>query len=100
MWERENRGRVGIEGYFTGSQRLEDNPYRRESAPYVLFGGLVERRFGKVRVFVNAENLANVRQTDWSPLLRSVRAVDGRWTVDSWAPLDGRVLNAGIRVTF
>ena len=100
MWERENRGRIGVECYLTGRQRLEDNPYRRESAAYVLFGGLVERRFGKVRAFVNAENLANVRQTNWSPLLRSVRAVDGRWTVDSWAPLDGRVMNAGIRVNF
>ena len=100
MWERENRGRIGVECYLTGRQRLEDNPYRSESAAYVLFGGLVERRIGKLRVFVNAENLANVRQTDWSPLLRTVRAVDGRWTVDSWAPLDGRVLNAGVRIAF
>ena len=98
MWERENRGRIGVECYLTGRQRLEDNPYRNESATYVLFGGLVERRFGKLRVFVNAENLANVRQTDWSPLLRNARAVDGRWTVDSWAPLDGRVINAGLRL--
>ena len=100
MWEHEDRGRIGVECFLTGRQRLEDNPYRSESAAYVLFGGLVERRIGKLRVFVNAENLANVRQTDWSPLLRSARAVDGRWTVDSWAPLDGRVINAGIRVKF
>jgi len=26
--------------------------------------------------------------------------VDGRWTVDAWAPLDGRVLNGGIRLKF
>jgi outer membrane receptor for ferrienterochelin and colicins len=100
MWERAAWGRAGLECYFTGRQRLEDNPLRSESAAYVLFGGLVERRIGRLRVFVNAENLGNVRQTDWSPLLRSVRAVDGRWTVDSWAPLDGRVINGGVRVTF
>jgi iron complex outermembrane receptor protein len=100
MWERADRGRVGLECYLTGRQRLEDNPYRRESAPYLLFGGLVERRFGRLRVFVNAENLGNVRQTDWSPLLRTVQAADGRWTVDAWAPLDGRVINAGVRVSF
>ena len=100
MWERADRGRIGVECYLTGRQRLEDNPYRSESAPYVLFGGLVERRVGKLRAFVNAENLANVRQTDWSPLLRTIRAVDGRWTVDSWAPLDGRVINGGVRVSF
>ena len=100
MWERADRGRVGVECYLTGRQRLEDNPYATESAPYLLFGGLVERRFGRLRVFVNAENLANVRQTDWTPLLRAVQAVDGRWTVDAWAPLDGRVINAGVRVSF
>jgi iron complex outermembrane receptor protein len=100
MWEHEDAGRIGVEAYLTGRQRLEDNPYRAESAPYVLFGGLVERRFGRWRLFVNAENLANVRQTDSDPLLRPSRAADGRWTVDAWAPLDGRVINAGIRLRF
>jgi iron complex outermembrane receptor protein len=100
MWEREDRGRVGLEAYFTGSQRLEENPFRSQSEPYVLFGGLVERRFGRVRLFVNAENLGGVRQTKWNPLVRPQQAVDGRWTVDAWAPLDGRVINGGVRIGF
>ena len=28
------------------------------------------------------------------------QAIDGRWTVDAWAPLDGRTFNAGVRATF
>jgi iron complex outermembrane receptor protein len=100
MWEREGRGRVGLEAYFTGTQRLEDNPFRSQSEPYVLFGGLVERRFGRVRLFVNAENLGGIRQTRWDPLVRPEQAVDGRWTVDAWAPLDGRVVNGGVRIAF
>jgi len=100
MWEREDWGRAGLEAYFTGEQRLEDNPYRSTSAAYVLFGGLVERRFGAVRLFVNAENLAGVRQTRWDSLIRPSQAADGRWTVDAWAPLDGRVINGGVRFTF
>ena len=100
MWEREDRGRIGLEAYLTGRQRLEDNPYRAESAAYVLFGGLVEHRFGRVRLFVNAENLGNVRQTDWDPLIRPARDIDGRWTVDAWAPLDGRNINGGLRLAF
>jgi outer membrane receptor for ferrienterochelin and colicins len=100
MWENEERWRVGVEAYFTGLQRLEDSPYRSESERYVLFGGLVERRFGRVRVFVNAENLGGVRQTRWDPLVRPAQAVDGRWTVDAWAPLDGRVINGGMRLAF
>src|SRR5262245_58635738 len=100
MWEKEHRGRIGVEAYFTGVQRLEDNPYRSQSEPYVLFGGLIERRFGRVRLFVNAENLGGVRQTRFDPLVRPFQAVDGRWTVDAWAPLDGRVVNGGIRLSF
>ena len=100
MFEREGRGRIGVEAYFTGQQRLEDNPYRSRSASYVLFGALGERRFGRVRLFVNAENLGNVRQSRWDPLLRPAAAADGRWTVDAWAPLDGRVFNGGLRIAF
>src|SRR4029079_17703237 len=98
--EREKRVRVGIEAYFTGTQRLEDNPYRSQSENYVLFGGLVEHRFGRVRLFVNAENLGGVRQTRFNPLVRPFQAPDGRWTVDAWAPLDGRVINGGMRLSF
>jgi outer membrane receptor for ferrienterochelin and colicins len=100
MWEREGKGRIGLEWYYTGAQRLEANPFRDESKPYMVFGALVERRIGHYRVFVNGENLANVRQTDWDPLVRPSRGVDGRWTVDAWAPLDGRNINGGVRAGF
>jgi iron complex outermembrane receptor protein len=100
MWEREDVGRVGLEWYFTGTQRLDVNPYRTRSAPYSVVGLLVERQFGRVRLFVNGENLTGVRQTNWDPLLRPARAIDGRWTVDAWAPLDGRTINGGVRLQF
>jgi iron complex outermembrane receptor protein len=81
-------------------QRLEANPYRDESRPYNVFGILVERRVRGVRLFVNGENLTDVRQTRWDPLVRPSRGVDGRWTVDAWAPLDGRNVNGGVRWAF
>jgi outer membrane receptor for ferrienterochelin and colicins len=100
MWEREGVGRAGFEAYFTGRQRLEDDPFADRSHPYVLFGGLVERRVKQLRLFVNVENLANVRQTKWNPILRPSPGADGRLTVDAWAPLDGRVINGGIKIEF
>ena len=100
MWEQKDKWRIGVEGYYTGRQRLEQNPYRAESKPYVLVGAMVERRLGRARLFLNAENLTDVRQTKWDPLLRPNRSIDGRWTVDAWAPLDGRVINGGIRLGF
>ena len=99
-WERSDKGRVGLEWYYTGPQRLEANPFRDKSRPYFVFGALVERRVGRCRLFINTENLANVRQTRWDPLLRPARAPDGRWTVDAWAPLDGRNVIGGVRLKF
>jgi iron complex outermembrane receptor protein len=100
MWEKEGVGRVGVEWYYTGVQALEQNPYRTASEPYAVAGILAERQFGRLRLFVNGENLTGVRQTRWDPVLRPDRASDGRWTVDAWAPLDGRTINGGVRVVF
>jgi hypothetical protein len=46
------------------------------------------------------KNLSNVRQTRWDRLLLPNREIDGRWTVDVWAPPDGRVINGGTRFMF
>jgi len=99
-WEQHGVARVGLEVYRTGAQSLEDNPYRSESAPYTIIGLLAERRFGRVRVFVNLENLTDVRQSDYDPLLRLMPTPSGRLAVGSWAPLEGRTVNGGVRITF
>ncbi len=67
---------------------------------YVIVGVLGEKRFGRFRLFVNGENLTGVRQSHWDPLLRPTRNIDGRWTVDAWAPLEGRTINGGVRLDF
>lgn len=101
MWEKEGIGRIGIECYYTGEQRLDHNPYRDLSRPYFIAGAMGERRIAKhVRLFVNLENLGNVRQTRWDSILLPARSSDGRWAVDAWAPLEGRVVNGGVRFLF
>ncbi|MEO7713534.1 MAG: TonB-dependent receptor [Gemmatimonadaceae bacterium] len=98
--EHEGESRVGLELYYTGRQSLEHDPARRESKPYLLVGVLGERRIGPARVFVNAENLTNVRQTREDSLILPERGAGGRWTTDVWAPLEGFVVNAGVRVGY
>ena len=44
--------------------------------------------------------LMEIFQTREDPLVRPSRAPDGRWTVDAWAPLEGRTLNGGVRIRF
>lgn len=100
MWEQHDRGRVGLELYYTGEQSLADNPYRNESEPYLHIGLLGEIVLGRYRLFLNLENLLDVRQTKEDPLLRPSRAPSGAWTVDAWAPLEGFIANAGLRIRF
>lgn len=90
--------RIGFEVFYTGRQTLDDNPFRGRGFPHVLFGGLIDWALGSSRVFINVENLGDVRQTKEQPLVRPVRDATGRWTVDAWAPLEGRTLNGGIRI--
>lgn len=98
--EWEGTGRIGLEWYYTGTQRLESDPFRTHSEPYLIVGLLAERRFGRFRLFINGENLGDTRQTKWSPLLRPTPAADGRIATDVWAPLEGRTVNGGVRVTW
>ena len=98
IWEVHGRGRLGFELYYTGSQSLEDNPYRLESDAYFEAGFLAEITRGRYNFFVNFENFLNTRQTRDDPLVRPTRTPDGRWTVDAWAPLEGFVASAGVRV--
>lgn len=96
-YEREGALRAGVELYYTGRQPLDEDSYRSQGRPYLYIGALVEKVVGRARVFLNAENLLDVRQTDWDPLVRPFIGRGGRWTNDVWAPLDGLVVNAGVR---
>ncbi len=98
MWEDHDRGRIGLELYYTGKQPLEGNAFRNQGDSYFQLGLLGEIVLGRYRLFLNLENLLNVRQTREDSLLRPARAADGRWTVDAWAPLDGFIANAGVRI--
>ena len=40
----------------------------------MILGLLAEKQFGRIRLFVNGENLTGVRQTRWDPLLLPTRA--------------------------
>ena len=89
--------RFGVEAFYTGPQALDENPYRAVAPGYTTIGLLASQRIGAATLYVNVENLTNVRQTSVDPLLRRTPGEGGRMTVDEWAPLDGRSINAGLR---
>ena len=60
-----------------------------DAFPFVILGFLAEHKLRPdLRVFLNAENILDARQTRWSPLVRPDRTTDGRLTTDVWAPLE------------
>jgi outer membrane receptor for ferrienterochelin and colicins len=97
VWADEDEGtRFGLEGYYTGPQALADDPYRTTSRPYLTIDALVEVPVGPAVLFLHGEDLTDVHQSQFEPLLRPTPGLGGAWTPDVWAPLAGRVINAGI----
>lgn len=100
MWEEHGSHLLGFEAYYTGTQHLENNPYRERSESYWHLGLLGQITIGQISLFVNAENLLNVRQTKEDPLVLPEQAPSGRWTTDIWSRNDGFTVNAGLRFQF
>jgi iron complex outermembrane receptor protein len=95
--ENERRGRIGLEGNYTGPQALQYDPYRSVSQAYFQFNALAELRLGGWAIFLNAINLTDTRQTHLDPLIRSTPGPGGDPITEVWAPLDGRTFNLGVR---
>jgi iron complex outermembrane receptor protein len=100
LWSITERVRLGVEFFYTGRQHIDESPYRTRSEPYLLWGAVAEWRVGSARLFANVENLSDIRQTTHDPLVRPSPGPLGVWTVDAWGPLEGRILNGGIRFGF
>jgi len=100
-WDNDETGtRVGVEAFYTGVQALAHDPYRTTSRPYTTIGVLVSQRIRPALLYLNSENLTDVRQTRYDPLLLPTPGEGGRWTTDEWAPLQGRLFNLGVRLGF
>jgi iron complex outermembrane receptor protein len=96
--EDEDLGRAGLELGYTGRQTLWDDPWRTTSRPYYELNALAELRVRRARIFVNAINLTNARQSHFDPLLRPAPMPTETPITDVWAPLVGRSFNLGIRL--
>ena len=79
---------------------MDENPYRSASESYFILGLIAERRFGRIRAFVNAENILDTRLTAYDRFVRPSITPEGRWTTDAWAPLEGVAINGGVRIAF
>jgi iron complex outermembrane receptor protein len=91
MIEEEDAWRVGLEAYYHGQQNI--------GKPYVIAGIMADVRIGFATVFINLENAFDVRQTRFE---RVYTRLSPTFAVLNplYAPLDGRILNGGLRFEF
>ena len=94
VYEKHGTGRIGLEAYYTGRQRLSDGT---PTEGYWITGVMAERKFGSVRLFLNFENFLDTKQSNFSPVVFGSRS-DPQFA-EIWAPIDGFVINGGIKFT-
>jgi iron complex outermembrane receptor protein len=95
MYEMEDKWRAGLEAYYNSRQRLNDGSYGRD---YWVFGAMAEKIWEHISIFVNFENFTDTRQTRFGNIYTGT--ITAPTFKDIYAPLDGFVANAGIKLRF
>ena len=98
-YERANDKLVGLEAHFVGRQVLADSSFGVGQA-YVTLDARIEKHVRRAIVFATATDLTGVHQLQFGPVLRTSSGAAGQWADNVWAPLDGRVINLGVRVAY
>lgn len=92
-YEIEKSFRFGLEAFYTGKQQLRDGSTGKS---YTTFGILAQKMWEHFSVFINVENLTDQRQTKWGSIYQGI--ITRPVFTDVHAPLDGRIINAGIKI--
>ena len=95
VYEVEDDIRIGLEAYYFGQQSLNDGSRGRD---YWIFGLMMEKIFEDYSLFLNFENFSDTRQTRYETIYTGTLA-DPLFN-DIYAPLDGFVINGGIKLSF
>ncbi len=93
MYEVEEKWRVGLEAYYFSPQKLNDGKTGRD---YWNCGFMVERIWERMSIYINFENFLDARQTRFDSIYTGT--VTNPQFRDIYAPLDGRVINGGIKI--
>ena len=96
VYEREDDIRIGLEAYYYGEQGLRSKSRSRD---FWIFGLMIEKMFKRDwSFFLNFENFSDTRQSRYEPIFTGTLA--NPLFGDIYAPVDGFVVNGGIKLTF
>jgi iron complex outermembrane receptor protein len=93
MYEIEDQLKIGLEAYHFSRQRLSDGAFGK---PYWIAGLMAEKLWKKFSLFLNLENFTNTRQTKFEAIYTG--HIANPVFRDIYAPVDGFVVNGGIKL--
>lgn len=93
MYEIEDKLKLGLEAYYYSPQQLSDGTMGKS---YWITGFMAEKLWEHFSVFINFENFTNTRQTHFGTIYTG--SINNPVFKDIYAPLDGFVVNGGIKI--
>jgi outer membrane receptor for ferrienterochelin and colicins len=93
MYEQEGKLKIGLEAYYFGPQKLNDGAIGKQ---YWICGAMAEKIWPKFSLFINFENIFDARQTRFDTIYYG--SINNPIFRDIYAPVDGFVVNGGIKM--
>jgi outer membrane receptor for ferrienterochelin and colicins len=93
MYEVEDKWKLGAEAYYYSKQSLNDGATGK---PYWIFGFMAEKLWDRFSLYINFENFTDTRQTRFDKIYTG--SVSNPVFRDIYAPLDGFVVNGGLKI--
>ncbi|MDR3193762.1 MAG: TonB-dependent receptor [Tannerella sp.] len=93
MYEMEEKWKAGLEAYYTGTQPLGDGT---AGEAFWVLGAMVERIWEHFSLYANFENFTDTRQTRFGSIYSG--SMTSPVFKDIYAPLDGFVVNIGLKL--
>ena len=93
MYEVEEKWKLGAEAYYYSKQQLNDGATGK---PYWIFGFMAEKLWERFSLYINFENFTDTRQTRFDSIYSG--SISNPVFRDIYAPLDGFVINGGLKL--
>ena len=93
MYEIEDKLKIGLEAYHFSKQKLSDGTFGK---PYWITGLMAEKLWEKFSLFINFENFTDRRQSKFDIIYTGT--INNPLFRDIYAPVEGFVVNGGIKI--
>lgn len=95
LYEVEEKWKIGLEAYYFSKQQLSDGQTGKQ---YWITGLMAEKLWKNFSLYINFENFSDTRQTKFDTIYNGT--INDPQFRDIYAPLDGFVVNGGIKLRF